>query len=144
MADRWRPSAICARELRLWARRFADAIANARPRVPHRDGKRARGQLGGSLVSALRSTEIVVEKPWGAVCQLAKLGQKLYWLLNGTKSGGKISRVGRVRSRKRVGGVERQVARPVMPEFDLEAVAKKLEADAFASFDKRDARAEAA
>lgn len=144
MNERWRPSATCARLLRQWARGFADALSNARPRVPHRDGRRPRGELGGSLVAALRSGNLVVEKPWGAVCQLAKLGQKLYWILFGTRSGGKLSRVGRVRSRKRVGGVERQVARPVMPEFDLEAAAKKLEAEAFDSFDKRDSLAEAA
>lgn len=144
MAAPWNPAPLIAREARLFARRLADAVAAARPRVPHRDGTARKSYAGlptgGSLAASLRAVAIVEEKPWGAVVRLASLGQKFLWFVQGTQRGGKTSRT-RGGGRRRVGGVSRQVARPIDLGFPRERLVAALEADAARHYQREEGRA---
>lgn len=135
--ERWQPQKVIVRELRLLQRRVADAISSTAARAPHRG---STGPLGGSLARKIRASDLLAEKPWGGVLQYSKLGQKLYWFIHGTQTGGRIKRVGQKRSKKRIGGTQRQPARPVTLTLDESALRSALEADAAAHFDRLDAR----
>lgn len=113
---KWKPNKVIRRHARAVQQAAARAIRSASPRAPHRDGRRGGGSLGGSLVAAILAADFLVEKPWGAVLQWSKLGQKFLWFVNGTS---------------------RQKARPVPMRPDVPPMVEELRQDAVAHYRAR-------
>ena len=93
---------------------------------------------GGSLPQEIKSSKLLKIKRWGFVLQVHKLGQKLTWLVRGTKNP-------RVRVFPAPGGgvltaSKGQRPRPIHVKPDEEALARDVEKEAekqFGAWDRR-------
>lgn len=135
MARWWQE--VVWREAELLTRRVAAAIPSTAARVPHRGGSSAiNAGLGGSFPKRIRASDFVIRKPWGAVVPWAsKLPPTFRFFVDGTKSGGKVSRSGRSR-RTRIGGTARQQPRPLVLTIDEARLVAALEEAAVAAYEK--------
>lgn len=99
---------------------WAQAIASAGPvsRPPKSKG-RASVVTGGSLSREITRPKYLSVKRWGYILRVARLGQKLTWLVRGTV---------------------RQGARPIdVPAVDADAAAEEIGGEIAASFSAWDA-----
>ena len=117
--DKWNPGKVIERTARRLQQAAVQAVRSSSP-VSHRatrDVARASFRPatvpGGSLSAAIASKDFVTIKPWGAILNWSKLGQKFLWLVQGTS---------------------RQKARPIKLAPDVGELAKELEADAAKHF----------
>lgn len=113
---KWNPSKVIQQHAKRVQAAAVRAIRSASPRVPHRDGARGGGQVGGSLASAVAARDFLTVKPWGVVLNWSKLGQKFLWFVQGTS---------------------RQKARPVPLRPDVPKLVRDLEADAAKHYQAR-------
>lgn len=123
---KWNPSKVierAARKLQAAAVRAVRGTSPA-PHRPTRDATRKSFRVatlpGGSLVAAIAKRDFVTIKPWGAVLNWSKLGQKFLWLVEGTKH---------------------QKARPVTLAPNVAELVRDIEADAARHFTRAQARA---
>lgn len=123
---KWNPGRVIERHARKLQAAALRALRSASPPVPHRATRdatrpsfRAATLPGGSLVAAVAKRDLVVAKPWGAVVQWFKLGQKFLWFTQGTSH---------------------QKARPVTLAPNVAELRRDLEADAVKHFTGSQAR----
>lgn len=123
---KWNASKVIERSARKLQAAALRAIRSA-SHAPHRATRdatrksyRAATLPGGSLVAAIGKRDFLTVKPWGAVLNWSKLGQKFLWFVEGTR---------------------RQKARPVPLAPNVPELTRELEADAAKHFKRAQARA---